>query len=210
MNPERNLAAGITALGLDVPPERQQQLLEYLRLIAQWNRVYNLSAVRYEPDAVSVHLLDSLVLTTVLPEVTTLDVGSGAGLPGVPLALARPDVPVVMIEANGKKAAFIRHALTKLALRNAEVVEERVERWHPARRFPAIVSRAFAELSTFVRASAHLLSTGGRFYAMKGRRDRDESHAPLPAPWRVLEVLPLRVPGLAAERHVVVVGEGGS
>jgi 16S rRNA (guanine527-N7)-methyltransferase len=209
MSAAEALASGLTQLGLALPCDGQRKLVDYLRLLDQWNRVYNLSAIRSEAVAVSVHLLDSLVLLKVMPEVATVDVGSGAGLPGVPLAIARPRSPVSMIESNGKKAAFVRHAVARLALDNADVVEERVEHWRPQRRFPAIVSRAFAELAEFVRVSAHLLAPGGRFYAMKGRADRAELDA-LPSPWQVIEVRPFAVPGVEGQRHVVVVGEAGS
>lgn len=204
MNSEEALAQGVRQLGLDIPPERQQKLLELLRLMAQWNRIYNLSAVRSELLAVSVHLLDSLAILSSLPEVPVLDVGSGAGFPGVPLAVARPQVEVTMIEANGKKTAFVRHAIARLGLPNAKVVQERVERWNTQQRFPAIVSRAFAELRTFVELAGHLLAPGGRMYAMKGRFDREEA-ASLPVAWTVREVARLDVPGLNAERHLVVI-----
>jgi 16S rRNA (guanine527-N7)-methyltransferase len=209
MSAAEALASGLAALGLTVPAAGQRKLLDYLRLMDQWNRVYNLSGIRSEATAVSVHLLDSLALISVMPEVATVDVGSGAGLPGVPLAIARSRVPMTMIESNGKKAAFIRHVVSRLALANAEVVEERVERWQPERRFPAIVSRAFADLADVVRVSAHLIAAGGRFYAMKGRLDRSEVDA-LPSAWRVVEVRPLVVPGVEGQRHVVVVGEAGA
>lgn len=207
MTPEQVLGAGLDELVLDLPARGQHQLLEYLRLMDQWNRVYNLSAVRSEVDAVSIHLLDSLAITSVLPETSTLDVGSGAGLPGVPLAIARPQVRVTMVESNGKKAAFIRHAVSRLGLDNAEVIEDRVEQWQTDRRFPAIVSRAFAELAAFVRLAGRLLAPEGRLYAMKGRFGHAEAAA-LPPPWTVLEVRQIHVPRLDAERHVVVIGAG--
>jgi 16S rRNA (guanine527-N7)-methyltransferase len=207
MTPEQVLGAGLDELALDLPASGQGRLLEYLRLMDQWNRVYNLSAVRSGVDAVSVHLLDSLAITKMLPEASTLDVGSGAGLPGLPLAIARPQMRVTMVESNGKKAAFIRHAISRLGLRNAEVIEDRVEQWQTERRFPAIVSRAFAELAAFVRIAGRLLAPGGRLYAMKGRFARAEASA-LPAPWTLLEARRIHVPGLDAERHVVVIGAG--
>jgi 16S rRNA (guanine527-N7)-methyltransferase len=206
MKPGQALAAGLEALDLDLGAAAEAKLLDYLHLLQQWNRVYNLTAIPSEVDAVSVHLLDSLSILKLLPEVEVLDVGSGAGLPGIPLAVARPRLSVTMVEANGKKAAFIQHALARLRLANARRVQTRVEDWRSGERFRAIVSRAFAELATFVRLSSHLLASGGRLYAMKGRHDLAEASS-LPAPWRLLEVVRLEVPGLDAERHLLVVGE---
>lgn len=207
MNLTALLAAGIADLGTAVPPETQTRLLQYLALIQKWNRVHNLTALR-EPETMLVrHVLDSL---SILPHITGLrvaDVGSGAGLPGIPLALARPECQVVLIESIHKKAVFLHQARIELKLENLEVAAERVEHYHPATLFDSVVSRAFSDLSDFVRLAGHLCAAGnrgGRILAMKGLYPHEEL-TQLPAEFVVEKVLPVAVPGLGAERHLVVI-----
>ena len=193
---------GIAALGLGLPASAEAQLEAYLALLAKWNRTYNLSAIRDPAQMVTHHLLDSLALLPHLPpELETLvDVGSGAGLPGLPLAIARPGTAVVSVEASQKKASFQQQAKIELGLTNLRVHCGRVEALQL--QAGAIVSRAFASLADFVAAAGHL---GDRLLAMKGLYPQAEIAA-LPATWRVETVLPLAVPGLDAERHLIILG----
>jgi 16S rRNA (guanine527-N7)-methyltransferase len=198
------LDAGLQALGLDTalaPP-----LLAYLGLLARWNRTYNLTAIRDPREMVARHLLDSLAMHAFLDGLDTLaDLGAGAGLPGIPLAIARPSLQVTLVESNGKKARFMREVVRQLALGNAHVVEARIEAFDAPGRFAAITARALATLPLILELGGHLLRPDGKLLAMKGAHPDDEI-AGLPAGWRVEGVHPLAVPGLDAERHLVVIG----
>jgi 16S rRNA (guanine527-N7)-methyltransferase len=200
---EAKLAEGLSAMGLNLSADVQAKLIAYLRLIEKWNRVHNLTAVREPEQMVVLHLLDSL---TVLPHVadkhTLLDVGTGAGLPGIPLAIARPDMQVTLLDSNHKKTTFLTQAKAELGLANIHVVSERVEAWQPASLFDAIVSRAFSELSDFVTQARHLVLPGGVMLAMKGVYPFDEI-AKIPTTHRVENVVELNVPSLDAKRHLV-------
>ncbi len=201
---EDTLHAGVTALGLDLDPRQEQQLLAYVALLDKWNKVYNLTAVR-EPEAmVTQHLLDSLAVLPHLAAARTLvDVGAGAGLPGIPLAIARPDLRVILTDSNHKKTTFMQQACVELGLANASVVCERVERVELPTKAEAVISRAFSDLKEFARLAGHLLAPGGRLLAMKGIYPHEEL-AQLPANVKVQQVIPLTVPGLEANRHLVV------
>ena len=198
------LSEGLEAMGLILPAAAQARCAAYLALIAKWNRVHNLTAVREPERMVVLHLLDSLsVLAHVASARTLLDVGAGPGLPGIPLAIARPDLQVTLLDSSHKKAAFLRQAKTELGLDNVEVVCERVEQWHPGRTFDAVVSRAFAELAEFVTQARHLVAPDGALLAMKGVHPFEEI-ARLPATHRVQGVVELAVPTLDAKRHLVL------
>ena len=197
------LASGLHALGLELPAERQEKLLEYLALVHKWNRVYNLTAVREPEKMVSQHLLDSLALLPHLRGRTLLDVGSGAGLPGIPLAVARPELSVTLLESNHKKSTFLKQAAIELGLDTLEVVNERVETWAAPARYEIVISRAFSDLSEFVSLAGRLVCDGGMLAAMKGVYPYEEL-AQLPAAYRMTEAIALKVPGLAAERHLVL------
>lgn len=200
------LAAGVAELGIELSAETRKKLLAYLELMAKWNRVYNLTALRNPGEWVTHHLLDSL---SVLPHIRgplLVDVGSGAGLPGLVLAMVRPDWRVVSVEAVDKKAAFQRQVAAELALTNVRVEGCRVEDLALEHGADTIVSRAFSNLMDFVRLTQHLLKPGGQWVAMKGRLPREEIAA-LPESVRVREIIELSVPGLAAERCVVLINE---
>jgi 16S rRNA (guanine527-N7)-methyltransferase len=200
------LAAGIAELGLDVNPEVQEKLLAYLELMAKWNRVYNLTALRNPGEWVTHHLLDSL---SVLPHIRgplVVDVGSGAGLPGLVLAMVRPDWQVVSVEAVDKKAAFQRQVAAELALTNARVEGRRVEDVVLEGGADTVMSRAFSSLADFVNLTRHLLKDGGQWAAMKGKLPEGEIAA-LPKDVRVRQVVELKVPRLNAERCVVLMNE---
>lgn len=215
MNLPQRLRDGLAAMQLEVPEERQAMLLSYLTLLKKWNRTYNLTAIRDENEMVTQHLLDSLSLLSVLkdsvlagapggagPARQWADVGSGAGLPGIPLAIARPDLEMTLIESVEKKTAFQRQAKIELGLKNLAVLGGRVED-AAAAQFDAVVSRAFAELADFVRLAGHLLVQNGRLYAMKGTIPEDEIGR-LPTGWAVAGCMKLEVSGLNAQRHLIV------
>lgn len=207
MTPQTALERGIEELGVGLPAGCGERLLRYLGLLEKWNRTYNLTAIRDPLAMVSHHLLDSLAVLPHLPlherGARLADAASGAGLPGIPLALARPSWHVALIESNQKKAAFMRQAAIELGLANVEVHEGRVEAWQPAERFALVISRAFTELAQFVAACRHLVGAGGVLAAMKGRHPQDEiDRLPDDAPCRA--VIRLRVPFIDAERHLVL------
>ena len=206
MNTADQLKRGLIALGLTLAPDTQERLLDYIALIEKWNRVYNLTAIREPEKMVSHHLLDSLAVAPHLHAKRLLDVGSGAGLPGIPLALANPDMQVTLLDSNHKKAAFLNQAVMELKLKNAEVCAERVESWQTESRFEVIISRAFSDMGEFVRITRHLLAPGGLFAAMKGLHPYEEIEKLLPG-FNVRQILPLAVPGLDGARHLVLIGQ---
>ncbi len=199
------LAQGLAELGLALPETAQQQLLAFRDLLLKWNKTYNLTALRDPEQAISHHLLDSLaILPHVGPE-ALLDVGSGGGLPGIPLAIARPELSVRMVDTVQKKTTFLQQAAIQLGLKNVAVDHARVEQL--SGQYAQISSRAFAELKLFVTLTHHLLAPGGRWLAMKGVRPDDEIAA-LPAGIIVEQIVPLHVPGLDAERHLIILKAG--
>lgn len=196
------LDAGLAALGLD--PALSPPLLAYLALLHRWNGTYNLTAIREPREMLTKHLLDSLAMHPHLTNGTLADLGTGPGLPGIPLAIAQPGLHVTLVESNGKKARFLREALRTLRLANAEVAESRIEALDRPGAFGQITARALATLPQIVALGGHLLQRGGRLLAMKGTRPDDEI-AGLPGDWWLESVQPLTVPGLAGERHLVTV-----
>lgn len=207
MTPRAALERGLGELKLPLPESSRQRLLQYVALLAKWNRTYNLTAVRSQEEMVSRHLLDSLAILPHLPvpqeEPALADAGSGAGLPGIPLALARPDWRVTLVEASAKKAAFLRQAAIELGMENVAVQETRVEQWRPGQGFAVVVSRAFAGLAQFIAACRHLLAPHGVLAAMKGRDPRAELEG-LPPGCGCEPPIRLSVPLLDAHRHLVL------
>lgn len=198
------LSAGLAALAVVPDAETQllaSRLLDYVALLQRWNATYNLTAIRDPSEMVSKHLLDSLAIASHV-DGSLADIGSGAGLPGIPLALARPQLQVTLVESNGKKARFLREALRVLAIDNARVAESRAETLDEPGRYDCVVSRAFSSLADFVLAGAHLLKADGRMLAMKGVLPQDEIAA-LPKGWRLAATHALHVPGLGAQRHLL-------
>lgn len=205
MTPEHTaLAAGLHALGLPGDASTTARLTAYLDLLEKWNRVYNLTAIRERAQMLTHHVLDSLAVVPHIRGPRVLDVGTGGGLPGIPLAIVRPELDVTLLDSNHKKTAFLNQAVAELRLPNVHVAAERVETWDTALRFETIVSRAFADLAEFVTLTARLLAPGGRFAAMKGVHPFEEIER-LPASFVAREVVKLNVPGLDAERHLVLV-----
>jgi 16S rRNA (guanine527-N7)-methyltransferase len=199
---EDRLRQGSKELHLDLDQATLDKLIVYLNLMSKWNRVYNLTAIRQPEEMLTHHLLDSLA---VLPYLTTgnlLDIGSGAGLPGIPVAVARPDISVVMLDSNSKKTRFIQQVIVELGLSNAEVVHSRVEDYKVDKGFDTVISRAFSSLSQFVEGATPLLGNNGRFLAMKGRYPDDELAA-VQELAEVIAVHRLEVPYLDSQRHLV-------
>ncbi len=197
------MLAGLAQLELELPAHAREAFLAYVALIDKWNRVYNLTAIR-EPERMAVeHILDSL---TILPHVRPpriLDVGSGAGLPGIPLAIARPDWHIALLDSNHKRCTFMQQAVIELGLGNVEVVCERAESYRPAQPFDTVVSRAFSDTAHFARTALPLVAAAGAMLAMKGLYPHEEL-AQLPREAALKEVVALTVPGLEAQRHLVV------
>ncbi|PKM03120.1 MAG: 16S rRNA (guanine(527)-N(7))-methyltransferase RsmG [Gammaproteobacteria bacterium HGW-Gammaproteobacteria-7] len=202
-NADRLLAEGLAALGI-ADAALADRLSSYLDLVERWNRTYNLTAVRDRDEMVTRHLIDSLVVLPFIGEGALADLGSGAGLPGIPLAMARPGLAVTLVEAIGKKARFLREAGRQLGLSNVRVAESRAESLDEPGRYHCLTARAFGTLAELLRVGGHLLAPGGRLLALKGQRP-DEEIAGLPPGWRVVGIEPLTVPGMAAQRHLVII-----
>ena len=200
----RLLETGMDELGLKLPADAPATLCGYMEVLQQWNRKYNLTAVREPEQMVSRHILDSLAVVPWVHGARVLDVGTGAGLPGIPLAVAFPERHFTLLDSHGKKIRFVTHVATTLGLRNVEVVQARVETYRAPEPFATVITRAFAALGEFLGVSAHLGATGTRWLAMKGAPPADELQA-LPAGFRLVAVHALKVPGLDAARCVVEV-----
>lgn len=194
------LAQGIQQLGLQIDLATQQQLLAYLALLEKWNQAYNLTAIRDKDGMLVKHILDSLMIMPYLQGKSLLDVGTGAGLPGIVVALVRPDIQVTLLDSNSKKVRFLRQVIAELKIPNAQAEHARVEQFQA--QVDMVSSRAFATLADMVAGSAHLLQPQGLFLAMKGQYPQEEIAA-LPATIRLKDALPLKVPFLAEERHLL-------
>lgn len=206
MTPQAALDLGLAELSLALPDKARARLIDYVSLLAKWNRTYNLTAIDDPLRMVSHHLLDSLAVACHLPmpaNARLADAGSGAGLPGIPLAIARPQWRVTLAESSEKKTAFLRQAALELGLPNVEVYQGRVEKWRPAERFAVVISRAFAELAKFIETCRHLVAPGGTLAAMKGALPAAELQS-VPAGCDCSRVLPLRIPQVEAARHLVL------
>ncbi|SJZ94598.1 16S rRNA (guanine(527)-N(7))-methyltransferase RsmG [Novilysobacter spongiicola] len=206
------LEDGLATLALE--RDLAAPLLDYLALLVRWNATYNLTAVRDPAEMVDKHLLDSLAMHPYVDAPATrggslADLGTGAGLPGIPLAIAKPTLQVTLVESNGKKARFMREAIRKLGLRNARVAESRIEQLDEPGGYDAITARALATLPLILQLGGHLLGPDGVLLAMKGAYPEDEIAA-LPEGWELRGSQPLQVPGLDAERHLLEIGRSGA
>jgi len=206
----QQLAAGLKTMGLYYPVVMQQKLIHYIQLIARWNKAFNLTAIRNIEEMISKHLLDSLVVQPFLEGDTVLDVGSGAGLPGIPFAITSPAQQFVLIDSNGKKTRFLRQAKIELGLENVAIIHQRVEDYHPMKDghaiyFDVITARAVADTSAILASTAHLQGSNSVIMLMQGRLDE---RLTLPG-YRLLETSRLKVAGLDAERHLVEIKKTG-
>jgi len=186
---------------------QQTQLIQFLELMKAWGKVYNLTAILEPRDMVYRHLLDSLALLPYLTGPRILDVGTGAGLPGLPLAIVRPDLEFTLLDSNQKKTAFVQHVITSLGLKQAKVHKARVESWESPVKFDQIIARAFCSLQELAEKTGHLCSLGGTLIAMKAQLTEEELQA-LRAPYHIERIEPVEVPGLAASRCLVFIKGG--
>jgi 16S rRNA (guanine527-N7)-methyltransferase len=200
---QARLAEGVGRLGLALGGAEQARLLAYLDLLAKWNRIYNLTAVRDPDEMLTLHLLDSLSVTPWVQGERVLDVGSGAGLPGIPLAIALPRFRFTLLDSNAKKTRFMIQAVAELGLDNVRVEQARVSEFKPEKSFNTVISRAFASIADFLDGAGHLSAADGQLLAMKGVYPRQELEG-LPPGFRLESVQKLMVPGLKAERHLAI------
>lgn len=197
-----HLTEAIDSMGIRLESRQEVALLDYLALLAKWNRTYNLTAIHEPERMLTHHVLDSLAVLPYVGPGPLLDVGSGGGLPGIPLAIARPDLEVTLLDTSQKKCSFMQQAVIELKLAKVQVVHVRVEEFHREGGYPQIVSRAFSELREFVALTRHLLADGGEWLAMKGLYPNEEITLLKGA--RVKRDIRLHVPGLEADRHLIV------
>jgi len=191
-------------MAIELDADVHATLLEFLQLLAKWNKVYNLTAVREIEQMIPRHLLDSLAVLPYLRGRRVLDIGTGAGLPGIPLALARPDLHFALLDGNAKKIRFVTQAVHELGINNVEVVNATVEKYHATEKFDTLLTRAFAAIPDMLGSCRHLCASGGAFLAMKGVFPQEEIAA-VDAGFNVSRVVPLQVPGLDAARHLVII-----
>jgi len=192
------LVSGLQSLNLSQAEDKIEQLLGFIKLIEKWNKAYNLTAIRNREDMVRLHVLDSLAIVPFIEGKRVIDIGTGAGLPGIPLAICLPEIEFVLLDSNAKKTRFVQQAILELKLKNVSVCHNRVEQYHPEKSFDTVITRAFAGLSDIVKLTAHLLSKDGVLLAMKGQipdvPKLDSAKT---------ELIPVNVPGISAERCLV-------
>jgi len=201
---DRTLQEGIAEQGLRVGDQQRAAMLQYLGLLQRWNRAYNLTSIKDPVQMLSYHLLDSLSIGPYLQGRSFVDVGTGAGLPGIPLALTHDDKTFSLLDSNGKKVRFLFQVKTALQLNNVKELQGRVEEYQPEQLYDGVISRAFASLTDMIEGSEHLLVPGGRFYAMKGRYP-DKELSGLPKGYKVEQAIELKVPTLDQQRHLIII-----
>lgn len=197
------LANGLEAMGIVLNQDQQQAALDYLALLMKWNKAYNLTAVRDPQEAVTRQLLDSYSILKWVRGVRVLDVGTGPGLPGIPLAIALPDAQFTLLDSNGKKTRFVQQAITELGLKNVAVFRGRVEDHHPAERYDTVTARAFADLAKMEQLTAHLIAEHGQLLAMKGIALPEEIE-PLTQQGYQIQTEKLFVPDTEGQRHAII------
>ena len=192
------LVSGLKSLNMPLAEDKIEQLLGFIKLIEKWNKAYNLTAIRDREAMVRLHLLDSLAIVPFIEGKRVIDIGTGAGLPGIPLAIYLPEIEFTLLDSNAKKTRFVQQAILELKLKNVSVCHNRVEHYHPEKSFDTVITRAFASLSDIVDLTAHLLSKDGVLLAMKGQ-------APVVPKLELAktELYPVNVPGITAERCLV-------
>ncbi|MBT8448995.1 MAG: 16S rRNA (guanine(527)-N(7))-methyltransferase RsmG [Gammaproteobacteria bacterium] len=201
----KDLACGCDELQLSLTTSQQDALLDYLALLCRWNKAYNLTAIRDPLEMLHKHVLDSLAIVPHITGKRILDVGSGGGIPGIILAIVRPESEYVLLDSNGKKTRFMTQAKIELGLANVEVQQNRAESYYPDRLFDSIVSRAFTALDNMLNLCQHLVLEEGEFWAMKGDYP-EPNQKPIPKPWKIKQAVPLHVPFVDAQRHLIVIG----
>jgi 16S rRNA (guanine527-N7)-methyltransferase len=202
MKIQDSIAGGVARMGLDTPSAAVEQLAAFVALLERWNKVYNLTAVRRPEEMVGRHILDSLSILPWLRGRRILDVGSGAGLPGIPLAIARPDFAFFLLDSSGKRTRFMIQAVSDLRLNNVTVIRSRIEEYRSTAAFDSVLSRALGSLAAMLATAGGLCAPAGRLLAMKGKYPDNELRN-LPKGYKVVEVIPLSIPALDAERHLV-------
>lgn len=197
------LASSAASLGVEVDDDSQRALMAYLALLKRWNRVYNLTAVKGDANIMNRHLLDSLSVVPYLHGNRIIDIGSGAGLPGIPVALVCRHLNITLLDSNAKRCRFLRQAQAELKLKNVSIVQQPVQEYEPDEKFDSLLSRAFSSLQDFVVSASHLLAEDGRLIAMKGLWPGNES-IELPELFEIESVVKLVIPGLPEQRHLVI------
>ena len=197
---DQELISGLKALSLEPAPEKMEKLEQLFGLLQRWNKVFNLTTVTDQKGFVTLHILDSLTVRPFLQGNRILDVGTGAGFPGLPLAIFEPDRKFVLLDASAKKIRFVRQAVLELKLSHVEAIQSRVEQFQPREKFDTVVTRAFAQVAVGFDRCRHLIKPGGKFIAMKGKHPKTELETLAMANY---QVKPVTVPGLEAERHLV-------
>lgn len=197
----QTLISGAGQLDIELPADAQSKLLEYMALMQKWNKVYNLTSINSGTEMVTLHFLDCLAVLPHLWAGKWLDVGCGGGLPGIVLAIMRPEWEFTLLDSNSKKTGFVQQAAIQLGLKNVKVHTGRVEDWHEGARFDGIISRAFTEIGNFFRLTEDLLAPEGRWAAMKGKMEEAT-----PQQYRIDQIITLQVPGLDASRCLVIAG----
>lgn len=197
------LKSALSENNMTLSPSVQESLVQYLELLKTWNHAFNLTAITEPREMVYLHLIDSLAAAPFIAGTHSLDVGSGAGLPGIPLALTHPEQQWVTIDKSSKKMRFITQVIAELKLTNLQAVASRVEDFRPTNKFDSIISRAYGTLRLFIESTAHLLNSDGIFIAMKGKYPQDELDH-LPAGFQVKSVTPIQLKGLDVERHIII------
>ena len=194
------LVSGLQSLNLSQAEDKIEQLLGFIKLIEKWNKAYNLTAIRNREDMVRLHVLDSLAIVPFIEGKRVIDIGTGAGLPGIPLAIYLPEIEFTLLDSNAKKTRFVQQVILELKLKNVSVWHNRVEQYHPEKSFDTVITRAFAGLSDIVELTAHLLNKDGVLLAMKGQiPDVSKLES------AKTELIPVNVPGISAERCLVKV-----
>ena len=202
MNLQKRLQTILKKNLLNLNERQQQQLIIFMELIIRWNKVFNLTAITDPDEMIYLHLIDSLIISPYLKGQHLLDVGTGAGLPGIPLAILNPEQYWVLLDKSSKKTRFLTQVIAELGLKRIEVIHVRCEDFQPTQCFDTILSRAFASLDLFTSATMHLLCDGGQWLAMKGKLPQDEMKE-LPNIFRVADVIPLHIEGISVERHLI-------
>lgn len=201
------LTSLLNATAISLSDQQKHQLIAYVGLLHKWNKAYNLTSVRDPEQMLIRHILDSIVVKPYLQGQRFIDVGTGPGLPGIPLAIVCPDSRFTLLDSLGKRIRFLRQVQFELKLPNIELVQSRVEAFTVPQAFDGVISRAFASLCDMVNWCHHLTAAEGRFYALKGVL-HDEEIAGLPAGFRVERIVPLNVPGLEGDRHLIIINTG--